>query len=794
MKKLTLLVTLLITGWTTAPGQALTDILVDVDTLFLPGAIPGHLAPLDPEVTPLVSSSPCELPQLHYAVVRSYQAGKVMAIAHEGLLADGNIDAYDNRQFVANAIDWLTTDGQRVALRAGWIHGGNSGVLQSDLAAAGYSFSMLNGDINSTALAAVDILILGNDWNGVAPYPAAAVAALEAFVAEGGSLLIAGLGWSWPQALATYPMNQVAQTLGMAFTPDFLNDANYNVNGSPKLYTFYPENVATGSSPYCPAPFVGTNLARGETLRVLRLAVSTNGEFTQQNGGVEAVATQLDEWLDQINATYGREYCVRFELIPGNDQLIFPEPATDPWGTLPAGSGGCTNAGIILNAQASVIDGIIGAANYDLSHVIVGSPFGGGCAAGLKAAVSGGLDIPVTRHELGHQFAQAHTINHSNNNNYEPENGGWTIQGGNAQGYAHAVSFHQLADFLANRIPARGVQVPTGNTIPTVSAGPDYVIPISTPFTLTGTANDPDAGDSLTYVWDNLNRGIAQHIPLEDDSQGAWFMRLLPDTSASRTFPRMSDVVANNNANAQEQLPTRPRILDLRLTVNDNHRILYEGQTVNASGTHSDDVQLVVADAGPLVVTSQNTAGIAYPGGSQQVVTWDVNGTDGPPVNTQQVSISLSTDGGFTYPDVLLPSTANDGSATVTLPNIATDRARIRVAAVDNIYFDINTADFTLQLNTAAAAQRPDAMAVRIYPNPTSDRLTIDWSGFSGRPFTLVIHNELGQAVWSRRIDARPDQSVSLDCSASPFTAGVYLLRIAAAEGPGVVRRFVVVR
>ena len=75
-----------------------------------------------------------------------------------------------------------------------------------------------------------------------------------------------------------------------------------------------------------PADFVNTNLARGQNLRVLRLAVSCDGEYTQSVGGVANAKANLDAWLIEINKIYGREYSVRFELIPNNDVLIFPDP------------------------------------------------------------------------------------------------------------------------------------------------------------------------------------------------------------------------------------------------------------------------------------------------------------------------------------------------------------------------------------------------------------------------------------------------------------------------------------
>jgi hypothetical protein len=766
MRKISLLLILFSILSLHSNAQNLASIFTNVDTLFMSGAAPGHLSALNSNVTAIVSSSPCVTPQLNYSVATQYQNGRVIAIAHEGLLSNGNVNSYDNLTFLKNAMAWLNTGNKRVTLKQGWINNNNISTLKNALIADNYTFGTLNGNITSTSLANTDVLILGNDWNGTQPYLASELAALDNFVANGGSIFIAGLGWSWPQALNLYPMNAVANLFGIQFTTDVINDPVANVNGAPKFYNFYPDNLNTSVTPYCPSPFVGINFQRGDNLRVLRLAVSTMGEFTQQSGGITATALLIDQWLEDINDMYGREYCVRFELIPNNNQLIFLDPATDPWGTLPAGSGGCTNANIILSQQATVIDNIIGAANYDISHVIAGNPFGGGCAGGFKSGLSGGLDIPVTRHEIGHQFSQSHTINHPNNNNYEPENGGWTVQGGNNYGHAHGVSFHQLANFLANTVPNTGSKIPTGNTIPTVSAGADYAIPISTPFTLTGLASDLNAGDSLTYVWDNMNLGIPQSIPVGDDSQGAIFMRLSPDTSASRTFPKMSDVLANNNSNSQEQLPTQPRIMDIRLTVNDHHKILYNGNWITASGINSDDMQITVAAAGPFEVTSQDTPGIIYNGGSSQMVTWHVNGTDTFPINTQNVSISLSTDGGYTY-STLVQSTPNIGSAMVTLPNISTNSARIKVAAVNNIYFDVNTQNFEITMTSSDKFQAFQR-AVRLLPNPAKDY------------FELQVPSDLNYQV--KVFDAKGallvDKINTSYFDVSNFSEGLYLVEI----------------
>ncbi len=527
-----------------------------------------------------------------------------------------------------------------------------------------------------------------------------------------------------------------------------------------------------------PSPFIGTNLPRGGSLRVLRLAVSVNGEFTQSVPGANdtekkaEVLRIMKRWIAEINSMYGREYSVRFELVPDNLLLsiIYPNAATDPW--LPMSGGGCTNASNILTSQASVIDNAIGAANYDISHVILSSSYGGGCAGGFKSGYSSGFDIPVSRHEIGHQFSQAHTINNRNSTNYEPENAGRSVHGGNTDPYAHSNSYHQLAGHLLNTAPTEGKNIPTGNTVPTVNAGPDRAIPVNTPFTLFATASDPDVGDVLTYVWDQLDGSTMQSLPARTKTQGALFSRLVPSLIPSRTYPKISSIIANTFSTVEEDMPTLARDLNFRLTVNDSHQFNYNGTMVNQSGTNSDDIKItVVNNGGPFTITSQNTA-VTYTGGTNQTITWNVSGTNVAPINTSNVKISLSADGGFTYPIVIINRTANDGSQVVTIPNINTTQARIKVEAVDNYFFAINSSNFTITPNTGIAGisisvtaentlvsenGQTDTYSVRLLTTPsgavllnlTADNQTeisLDGTNFSSSR-TIILNNTTPRTI-----------------------------------------------
>ncbi|MBV6321131.1 M12 family metallo-peptidase [Duganella violaceipulchra] len=283
----------------------------------------------------------------------------------------------------------------------------------------------------------------------------------------------------------------------------------------------------------------------------------------------------------------------------------------------------------------------------------------------------------------------------------------------------------------------RGALSFTGNTTPVVTAPTGYTIPVRTPFALTGSATDGE-GDTLTYMWEQNDRangngtGLISNVKTNGPLFRQFGVRAVVSnddaikygspgenqvsTNPTRVFPDLSQILANNT-NAEtgacpvaaatptpadiecysEFLPTadyvgysanaNPAALNFRLTARDGR-----GGVGNAS------TKLVLApNAGPFLVTSPNTA-LSLDGGSTQTVTWSVANTDVAPVNTANVKIALSTDGGNTYPYTLAASTANNGSKVVTLPLVASSTARIKVEAIDNIFFDVSNANFTIRL------------------------------------------------------------------------------------------------
>ncbi|WP_233196844.1 M12 family metallo-peptidase [Verrucosispora sp. ts21] len=302
----------------------------------------------------------------------------------------------------------------------------------------------------------------------------------------------------------------------------------------------------------------------------------------------------------------------------------------------------------------------------------------------------------------------------------------------------------------------------TANHAPVVTVPDSVTIPVRTPFALTGSATDAD-GDALTYLWEQNDRGgsagtalmnntktngplfrvfgEAANVTPEDAQQYHSPGQNVVTTNSTRVFPDMKQILAGNtnaktgacpvapapptsgsasNVPAEivdcysEFLPTQDwvgfnndRTMNFKLTARDGR--------LGGGGVGSANVAVALApQAGPFLVTSQGTdAGLD--GGSTQTVTWDVAGTDQAPVNVSEVKITLSADGGETFPYVLAESTANNGSAEVRLPNVSTDKARIKIEAVGNVFFAVNEADFTILLNGGDAQQQ---ITTTVKPGP----------------------------------------------------------------------------
>jgi len=452
----------------------------------------------------------------------------------------------------------------------------------------------------------------------------------------------------------------------------------------------------------------------GTQLRTYRIAVAATGEYTQFHGGtVEDGLSAIVTTMNRVNSIYEKEIAVRMVLVENNDEIIFTDAATDPFTN--------DDPGIFIDENQNALDSIIGNDNYDIGHgfstgagglaglgVVCRSTSKGKGVTGISQPIGDPFAVDYVSHEIGHQFGAPHTFNGTvgscsgTNRNpdtaYEPGSGSTIMAYAGICGsdniqnssdpYFHSTSLNYMNAYSQDNAGNNcAVTTNTGNNLPVVEAGEGgFTIPINTPFQLNGSATDAD-GDALTYAWEQFDLGPAGAPNLPEDN-APLFRSFNPKADSFRIFPQISDII-NNTQTLGEILPFYSRDLTFRLTVRDNQAV---------AGVNYDEISFSVSDqAGPFTVSSVTGD---YNGLNFITVNWEVNNTNVAPINAEFVDIYVSTDGGLTFTEKVLENTPNDGSEPIQLPNVNTTEAKIKIAASNNIFFNMSPEVFTITETT----------------------------------------------------------------------------------------------
>lgn len=467
-------------------------------------------------------------------------------------------------------------------------------------------------------------------------------------------------------------------------------------------------------------------MANNGVLKTFRLALSCTGEYGTYHGGAAGALAAMNATMTRVNGVFEKDLAVRLNIISNNNLVVYTNAGTDPY----SNAAGMDNWNLqLMNTLSSVI----GNANFDIGHLFGATGGGGnagciGCVcsndqstyvdpfgitrpsnykgSGITAPADGVpagdfFDIDYVAHELGHQLGANHTFSEANEGsgvNVEPGSGStimayagimnYNVQP-NSDDYFTYRSILQIQNNLANKACANNITL--SNPALTITSGGNWTIPNGTAFILTGT--NPTNNPGATFTWEQNNSGTgavtgANSICYPTKPAGPNFRSLPPVDTPVRYMPAFSSVLNNNLTSTWESVLTIGRSMAFTLTARDNVANGGQTNTVSANITVSGTV-------GPFTVTSQNASGLSWNQGSTQTITWAVNNTT-TLTGSANVDILLSTDGGQTFSTVLASNTPNDGSESITVPNVASQSCRIMIRPTGNIYYALNTTPFSI--------------------------------------------------------------------------------------------------
>jgi hypothetical protein len=170
--------------------------------------------------------------------------------------------------------------------------------------------------------------------------------------------------------------------------------------------------------------------------RVYRLALLSDPSYARHFGSANVTAEKVT-LINRVNQVYNDDLAINLQLVDGTDDLNLDTSAEATGANGPCGAHPCFDEGDddfpgdldvcwpgTLTRNAAVLGELIGAANYDIGHIVLGSDGGGIAGIGVvgtsaKAQGCTGVTRPegdffaidFVAHEMGHQFGGHHTFN-----------------------------------------------------------------------------------------------------------------------------------------------------------------------------------------------------------------------------------------------------------------------------------------------------------------------------------------------------------------------------------------------
>ena len=446
-------------------------------------------------------------------------------------------------------------------------------------------------------------------------------------------------------------------------------------------------------------------IANTQTLRVYRLAMHipystfSTGHLEKNVQKVKAFWADTEAFLNEM---YLRDLGVRFEVVK-DERLIIKDEDKETFASY-------RNADYVKDNSTTIINELIGENSYDvgislaytasLKKGVRGLAYLEGVyKANTKADAVAVLTKEVIAHEIGHLFGGRHTFgSYKGSEAYDSEKTEYD-RGTSVMSYGSPRDFFSLSSI--QRIRERLTKVPVkahDKTFTTQAPRIDhnkikshYTIPKGSFFQFYIPATDPDS-EQLLYnvnqhdVRNGAETPITQYIIYKSTSAN-------PVTIKTEYHENLGDVVANSGL-AQQTTGTFTfwlGVSDAPLQSSADYIVQYDLAAT----------KVTVKDGTPFKITS--TPKNKYKGGDKITLTWNVDNTI---FKNTKVRILLSDDLGKTFKHIVVAETDNNGSKEITLPNINTDKAVLKVEVIDGLAFDLTNYNpknggFTIEKNPA---------------------------------------------------------------------------------------------
>ncbi|WP_315020773.1 reprolysin-like metallopeptidase [Capnocytophaga leadbetteri] len=470
-----------------------------------------------------------------------------------------------------------------------------------------------------------------------------------------------------------------------------------------------PHKHSAFARPVLAAEEAQPKIANTQVLRVYRLAMhipySTFSRY-YFDSKIEKVKTFWADTETFLNEMYLRDLGVRFEVV-NDERLIIKDATKETFAST-------RNASYVKDNSTIVINNLIGENSYDVGISLVYTSSQQSGIRGLahiegvyqpntKADAVAVLTKEVIAHEIGHLFGGRHTFgSHKGSAAYDSEKTELG-SGTSVMSYGSPRDFFSLSSI--ERIRKRLTQVPAkakDKTFATQAPHIDrsklkshYTIPKGTFFQFYIPATDPDS-EQLLYAVNQHDVRNGDETPV---TQYAIYKPTTtnPVTIKTEYYENSGNVVANSGL-AHQTTGT----FTFWLGVSDAQPQQAADYIVQYDLA---ETKVTVKEGTPFEITT--TPKNKYKGGEKISLQWKV---DAAIFAGTKVRVLLSDDLGKTFKHIVLAETANDGAEEVTLPNINTSKAVLKVEVIEGVAFaltDYNpkTGGFTIEKDNNLASE-----------------------------------------------------------------------------------------